>query len=260
MKSSSRPLPRIFGGLFALALAFSLQITPALAADRPLNFLKPGAVDVVALLAAPPLAGSLEQQADMAAVVHARNTCSSNDLAVALEQDRGLTAFNLAPFIGDYFRAERLPKTAALFRHAQRDTSQFVAIAKTHWKRLRPSVVDTNLLIIQPDLDFSYPSGHSTAATILALILTDLMPEQAQPLLSASRDAGWHRVQLARHFPSDIQAGRVVAQALYRAMKINPTFQKEFAEAQEEIALARTPLVPALPPTAEPKTAVPVGQ
>jgi len=216
-----------------------------------LYFLTPESVDVIALLPAPPILNSPEQRADMVSVVNARNACSSNDLAEALEQDRGLTAFNLAPFIGSYFTAQQLPKTATLLRQAQSDTAHFVAIAKANWKRLRPSVQDPNLLVTKPDLDFSYPSGHSASATILALILMDLNPEQAGQILVASRDAGWHRVQLARHYPSDIQAGRVVAQALYRALKANPRYQQELAEAQAEMAAVKAALA-APPPAVQP--------
>lgn len=238
MKFCSRPLPRAIGGIMVFAFAILLQITPLHGADRPLHYLTVEAVDPIGLLPAPPIMDSPEQRADMLAVVNARNTCSSNDLVIALEHDRSLTPYNMAPFIGDFFKADRLPKTAALFRHAESDTSRLVAVVKDHWQRPRPSVTDTNLLLTKPDLSYSYPSGHSAGATIVALILTELVPDKAEEILVASRNAGWHRVQLARHYPSDIQAGRVVALAAFRAMKANPRYQKEFAEAKAEMAAA----------------------
>ncbi len=231
----------------AVALVFLLHAGPVVGADRPPGFMAPDAVDVIVLLPPPPITGSPEQLADLAAVANARNSCPANDLAVALEQNRGLNVFNLAPFLGGNFNAARLPKTARFFSHVQQDTSQLVVIAKKHWKRLRPSVVDTNLLVTTPALDYSYPSGHSAEATVMALVLMELVPDQVDRIFAASRDAGWHRVQLARHYPSDIQAGRVVAQAAFQAMKKNPKFQREFAGAKAELAAAlAVPLMPLL--------------
>jgi acid phosphatase (class A) len=247
MKSIARHLPQFTRALMAVALGFLLHAGPACGADHPPYFMAPDAVDVIALLPPPPVSGSPEQLADMAAVANARNFCPSNDLAVALEQNRDLNVFNLAPFLGANFKAARLPKTARLFRQAQSDTAQFVVTAKKHWQRLRPSVVDTNLLVTTPALDYSYPSGHSAEATVMALILMELVPDQSDRIFAASRAAGWHRVQLARHYPSDIQAGRVVAQAAFQTMKKNPQFQREFAGAKTELATAlAVPLLPLL--------------
>jgi acid phosphatase (class A) len=247
MKSTARKLSPFTRGVMAITLVVFLQAGLAKGADRPFNFMAPDAVDVIALLPPPPITGSPEDRADMTAVANARNFCPSNELAVALEQNRGLNVFSLAPFLGANFKADRLPKTARLFRHAQSDTSRFVVTAKKHWQRLRPSVVDTNLLVTTPALDYSYPSGHSAEATVMALILMELVPDQAGRIFAASRDAGWHRVQLALHYPSDIQAGRVVAQAAFQAMKKNPQFQREFAGAKAELATAlAVPLLPLL--------------
>ena len=250
MRSFLLPRSRLPGGVTATVLLFLIQTTLAWSAERPLYFLTPAAVDPIALLPAPPITGSPEQLADMTTVVNARNTCTSNDLAVALEQNHGLTVFNLAPFLGSDFTSKRLPKTAALCRHAQSDTARFVTIAKQHFKRLRPSVVDTNLLVTTPALDFSYPSGHSAEATVIASILMELVPDQADRIFIAGRNAGWHRVQLARHYPSDIQAGRVLAQTVFRAMKSDASYLAEFAQAKGEIAaVLGRPLIPLLTPS-----------
>ena len=245
MKSFPCRRRKFLGGLFTLALLLLLPVPLVRGADHPLYFMAPDAVDVLALLPPPPIAGSPEDRADMAAVVNARNSCPASDLAVALEQNQNLSVFNLAPFLGANFKGDQLPKTALLFYHAQRDTAWFVNLAKDHWRRPRPSTTDPSLLMNTPDSNFSYPSGHSASATIMALILMELVPDHAQEIFVASREVGWHRVQLARHYPSDIQAGRVVAQAVYRAMKSDPRFQAEFAEAKAELAAA-IPLTPLL--------------
>jgi acid phosphatase (class A) len=50
---------------------------------------------------------------------------------------------------------------------------------------------------------------------------------------------GWHRVQIARHYPTDIYAGRVLAQAIVREMNENPQFQHDLAEVKAEVAAAQ---------------------
>ena len=50
---------------------------------------------------------------------------------------------------------------------------------------------------------------------------------------------GWHRVQIARHYPTDIYAGRVLAQAIVRELEKNAAFKGKFAEAKSEIEAAR---------------------
>ncbi|MEI9865666.1 MAG: hypothetical protein WDN00_14170 [Limisphaerales bacterium] len=72
---------------------------------------------------------------------------------------------------------------------------------------------------------------------VLALILADLLPEKHDAILAHARQMGWHRVQIARHYPTDIYAGRVLAQEIVRKMKENPDFQKTLPK-QREITAA----------------------
>ena len=87
---------------------------------------------------------------------------------------------------------------------------------------------------------FSYPSGHSTESMVLALVLADMMPEQHDAIIAHARLMGWHRVQIARHYPADIFAGRALAQAVAKQFKSSEEFEKEFAEAKQEIEAVRT--------------------
>ena len=86
---------------------------------------------------------------------------------------------------------------------------------------------------------FSYPSGHSTESMVLALVLAELLPAQHDAILEHARLMGWHRVQIARHYPTDIYAGRVLAQAIVKQFKKSEVFQKDFAAAKAEVAAAQ---------------------
>jgi len=76
---------------------------------------------------------------------------------------------------------------------------------------------------------------------VLALLLADLFPAEHDAIIARARDIGWHRVEIGRHYPTDIYAGRVLAQAIVRDLKKSHKFRRDFAEAQEEIAAAQAP-------------------
>jgi acid phosphatase (class A) len=207
------------------------------AATNELHYLPVGKPDAVALLAPPPLPASVEQAADMAetAAVHAQ--CPPVDAAAA-KLEKKFFVFTFTPAIGSFFQPGKLPKTEAFLKHVQEDTESVEDTAKNFWKRPRPYTVDPALARGADDLEksFSYPSGHSTRGTVFALVLADLFPEKTDAILAMGRDIGWHRVEIARHYPTDIYAGRVLARAIVQEMKASPKFQKDFAKAQKEIA------------------------
>ena len=74
---------------------------------------------------------------------------------------------------------------------------------------------------------------------VLALVLADLFPDKQDTIIAKARSIGWHRVQTARHYPTDIYAGRVLARAIVQQMKKSDEFQKDFVEAKAEIAAAK---------------------
>lgn len=223
-------------GVIALsALAGAGLANSALADDA---YLAGSHLNPVELLAPPPLPGSAEQAADLAEVRAIHAAAASADTTAASMEEK-LSVWVFAPAIGTYFDAARLPKTAAFFKRVQQATETFEEEGKNYWKRPRPYVVDPSLANGKPEKSYSYPSGHSLRGTVYALVLADLVPDKREPILAKGREIGWHRVELARHYPTDIYAGRVLAQAVVRELKNDPAFEKDFAEAKAELAAAR---------------------
>ncbi len=200
-----------------------------------LYYLPAGKPDAVALLAPPPLPGSAEQDADMAEVAAVHRACTAEEAALA-HAEKKFSVFTFTPAVGDFLKPDRLPRTAAFFGRVQRDAAVATDAAKGQWKRPRPYTLDPTLAAGKLEKSFSYPSGHSTEATVLALVLAELFPDRREPILAVSRDVGWHRVLIARHYPTDIFAGRVFARAIVRELKASPDFQRDFADAKAEIA------------------------
>lgn len=233
MKLSSN-LFRVFRP-YVFVVVLCLSLLPLCAQE---HYLAMGQPDVVALLAPPPLPGSPEQAADMQEVRIVSHEATSNEVVAAFSE-REFTIFNFTPAIGYFFQPGKFPKTEAFMHNVQTDAETITDNAKTFWKRPRPFMIDPTLATGKLEKTFSYPSGHSTESMVLALVLADLFPDQRDAILAKARSIGWHRVEIARHYPTDIYAGRVLAQAIVRQMKQNPDFQHDFAEAQAEIATAQ---------------------
>jgi acid phosphatase (class A) len=199
-----------------------------------LTYLKPGQPDAATLLAPPPAAGSPEQAADLAEVIAVHNSCTSNEAALATEE-KHFSILNFTNAIGPSFQPGNFPKVETFIGRVQTNAQIAVDAAKFIWKRPRPYTLEPSLAGGKLETSFSYPSGHSTEATAVALVLAELFPKRREAILKVSRDIGWHRVLIGRHYLTDIYAGRVFAQAIVREMKSNPDFQRDFAEARKEL-------------------------
>lgn len=224
---------------FAIApvfLSIAVAIAPLHAADNTnYYYFSPGKIDVLALLPPPPPRDSGEQAADLGEVRSVHLSHPAEDEAAALFEDTNLTLVNFAPVIAVFSQPDRLPKTKSFFRQIFRDSAQSVSVGKNYWKRDRPFITDPSLLQGAPTPGFSYPSGHSTIGTVYALVLAEMFPDKREAILAIGRNIGWHRVMLAKHYPTDVMAGRVLAQAIVRELNTNPDFQRDLEAAKAEI-------------------------
>src|SRR5262249_43384421 len=130
----------------------------------------------------------------------------------------------------------KLPITTAFFQRVQLDAETVTDDSKNFFKRPRPYTIDRTLASGKLEKSFSYPSGHSTESMVLGLVLAEVFPDKHDAILAHACEMGWHRVQIARHYPTDIFAGRVLAQAIVREMDKNPEFQKDLAAAKKEVS------------------------
>jgi acid phosphatase (class A) len=226
------------GRLAPVLIALAVAVAPLQAADT--HYLPAGEPDAIALLAPPPLPDSPEQAADLAEVRSVSLAAPSNEIAAALAEKK-FTVFNFAPAIGDFFQPGNFPRTEKFFRHMQKDAQTVTDRAKEYWRRPRPYSIDPTLAAGKLEKSYSYPSGHATESMVLALVLADLFPDQHEAILAQARRIGWQRVQIARHYPTDIYAGRVLAQAIVREMKRNADFQRDFAGVKAEVAAMQQP-------------------
>ena len=211
---------------------------PGAAKDAGLFFLKNGRPVAGELLAPPPLPDSAEQAADLDAV-RTVYYAASDAVKQAAQAEKKFSVFNFSDSVGVFFEETNLPQTAKFFANVKNDAEIVTDLGKTYFHRPRPYTVDTKLANGKLEKSFGYPSGHSTESMVLALVLADLLPDKRDAILAHARLMGWHRVQIARHYPTDIYAGRVLAQAIANELKKSEAFQAGFKEAKAEVAAAR---------------------
>lgn len=230
----------------ALALAFSpcgaaLAAAPALAqtdaaAAQP-HFLAPGALDLRALLPAPPAADSPETAAELAellALQAARTPAQAARCAQIEGEDIWLFGSDV---LGAWFNAANLPQTAAFFAAVRHDFIPVNRAAKAVWPRRRPPFADARVV---PCVEFAdtgaYPSGHGIQSYLWAGLLAALFPEQAAGFERRARETLRFKLLSGVHYASDLRAGRIVGEALARELLKNPEVQSRLAALRAEAA------------------------
>jgi undecaprenyl-diphosphatase len=86
-----------------------------------------------------------------------------------------------------------------------------VQILKRYVLRARPTIdLGVVSLVRIPD-EFSFPSGHATAAMAVAFMYAVTFPVLALPLLIIAGAVGFSRVCLGVHYPGDVVVGQAIA-------------------------------------------------
>lgn len=239
-------------GLTVLGAAQARDLRPAAVTELRPGYLA-GYLDrkelpnSLALLPAPPAAGSAAQAADEA---HAKSSSTLRDsprwkLAAEDTQLRfpaaaGTFSCTLTIPITD----EETPYLYQLLRRSLTDVGLSTYRAKDYYARQRPFQVNQAGTCKPEDeaalaKDGSYPSGHSAIGWGWALILSELAPELADALLARGQAFGDSRSVCNFHWHNDVVQGRVMAAATVAKLHADLTFRADMAAAKEEIAVQR---------------------
>ncbi len=125
----------------------------------------------------------------------------------------------------------------------------FISKVKNDYHWPRPFLLDTRIqpCITRPTSD-AYPSGHSTWATMVALVLADMIPERRTQLLQRADEYANNRIIGGVHYPSDVAAGQTAGTILVSALLTSPRFRADEAAARTELraalGLAAAPAAP----------------
>ena len=215
--------------------------------DHPHGYLTAdNAPNAANFLPPPPAEGSPREQADIVAYRALRSLEGGERWAIAradneIETPGAPRAFDCA--LGFKFEPEKTPTLTMLLGRMLGDLETIQTPAKRGWFRKRPFVVEPLPTCIAPETwlaaSGAYPSGHSALGWAWALVLAEMAPDRADPILRRGLAYGESRAVCGVHYVSDVEAGRIVGAAMVARLKADPGFQADFARAKEEFDAAR---------------------
>lgn len=230
---------RNFGiaAVLALAACATSEPAPVATAQTPPAAIS-AAVDTTVFVPPPPAANGALEAAELAVV---RGPWTDARRAQALEDNAvdPFAAFDAV--LGDAFNGASLPATTTLLARVARASGLAGEPAKALYRRPRPFLADSAITTCIPADDrlrasFSYPSGHGALGFGWALVLAELIPSRGDAIIERGRDFGWSRVVCGLHYPSDIDAARVVAAAVVARLHTDSQFQQEMEAARAELS------------------------
>jgi len=206
-------------------------------AARPAYFAAVAALDLPALLPAPPAPDSLVTRAELAVVLQFQDARTPAQAARCVQvENEDIWLFG-AEVVGPWFTAANLPLTAAFFAQVREDFIPINRAAKALYPRRRPAFSDPR---IKPCVEFAdtgaYPSGHGIQSSLWAGLLGEIFPEHAAGFAARALETRRFKTISGVHYPSDIVAGQVVGEAAARAMLRNPVMQQALEKLRAEAA------------------------
>jgi acid phosphatase (class A) len=191
--------------------------------------------DVLALVPPPPASRSLVEQSELEVVLQLQRARTDAQAKRAAEIDGEDIFYFGRDALGSGFTAENYPLTAGLFAALREDFLALNRTAKAAFSRRRPPFVDSR---VQPALRVSdsgsYPSGHGMQSALWCAILGELAPEHRATFEERARESRWSRLLAGVHFPSDVEAGRVIGEAFAKKVISHPDFQRRLQLARGE--------------------------
>lgn len=227
--------------LIAASLSGSAQtmkpVKPAGAAPKVAYYFDPTVLDLAHLIPAPPAPDSATTQAELAELHRIESTRTPDQVAAAKVDENEEDMFLYKTVLGPGFTPAALPITAELGVHVKNEQSVAGGALKAAFTRPRPYQTDKTLhppCALTEALN-SYPSGHALTGYLEGLTLAELIPEKRAAILARADDYAHNRLVCGVHHPSDLEASREVAYAVFGYMMATPRFQRDLAAAREEL-------------------------
>ncbi len=127
------------------------------------------------------------------------------------------------------------PATRQLILAAYRDLGIVTFFMKKKFDRIRPSVLRRELThaVLVPSHP-ACPSDHAAGAYTIAYLLQELEPALSAVYLEDAERISKNQEIAGLHYPSDLEAGRLLARQLVDLLLANPSFKHLLKQAQSE--------------------------
>ena len=206
--------------------------------DKP--YITQADIDIASLLPSPPTEMSPAGQLDLQIVRDLQKNMTP-DRAKAIRSDLAQDVYTIAgPVLGPNFTKEKFPLTGEFIAKVVKDAGFGVGPVKQKYMKPRPFKYSGDLATAFDDIAKStggatYPSGHSTTAFQVALILGTMLPSKRDALYERAYTYSLHRVTSGAAYPSDAEGGHITATlAVYEMMK-KPAFRADYDAVKAEL-------------------------
>jgi acid phosphatase (class A) len=221
---------------------FLLLLVPAFAPSAPAAekpYLTAAELDLVPFLPASVANGSAEDLAEQAQVIAVQKAASAARIALA-NRDVEETVFAMyAAVVGAKFDAAALPLTAHFFARIGETEDAVVDPVKAHFARKRPFLNNPEIkALVKASSSNSYPSGHTTRSTMMAVVLSAMLPEKHDAIFARAQEYAESRIVGGMHYPGDLDGGRRAGTAIAATMLADAAFRADMAAARAELRAA----------------------
>jgi acid phosphatase (class A) len=203
-------------------------------------------VDYRSVVGPPPAQDSAWDHADEQLVEALQSVDDARQQSAKLDEEELYPRF--AEAFGRTIDTKHSPVLVAMLDRAVSDANWTAGKAKDRYQRPRPY----QRLQLQHTCDkttapkpedhavegTSYPSGHSTRGWTVAMVLARVAPDRAEALMKRAEEYEESRLICGMHFPTDVQAGQSVAEAVVGHLDAARNFQTDLARARKEYAAA----------------------
>lgn len=219
---------RFVAGLFAAASLFLGSATGQITLPPGTDF---------SVLPPPPADDSPAGLADLSVLLYVQANRTPEQVELAKKMESPSVFAMGREIFGPWFTRENLPKTAEILRQTSKAADPVLNNAKKNWKRPRPYVRSKEIqpVVGKPNDPGSYPSGHTYGIAIPEFLLAAAFPEHAAEFDEKIHRVMWGRIVGGVHFPSDTEAGRLLAKEVMDKMLKTPAMQEAVATIRAEV-------------------------
>ena len=200
-------------------------------------YLGASALPLSPLILPAPLPDSQSTREDLAELHRIEASRTPAQVKAAQADDGEEDMFVYRTVFGLSFDKADLPLTAAFQAHVLTEAVAASGTLKNSFLRARPYQIDATLHPVCPitAAHTSYPSGHSMVGYLMALTLTEMVPERQIELLARADDYAHNRMVCGVHYKSDTTASKATCYAIFGELMRTPRFIEDLKAARQEL-------------------------